>query len=168
VARIRARWTSDRATSTHYIGAGLAVGVVAALCAPTSYLHWFRDHGIWLIARVTPVYFHRSVVIGLLAIGGGLVAGALLLLSSKRDRWILSAFVLIFLAGQSPHGAEFERYYEPLVLMLLAIATSRIVSAGNVHPSRLWRMVSGLAVLTLLQIGYTGWLLSTPGPAGIR
>ncbi len=64
--------------------------------------------------------------------------------------------LVTFLAAQSFHGAEFERYYEPLALMWLAIATSRIVArerAGSLF---------GLAVLTVMQIGFTFWRMSTP------
>jgi hypothetical protein len=136
--------------------------VVAAVSAHTNYVPWFRDHGIWLIARSTPVYFGRSLAISLLAMFGGAAAGVFLLVSASHDRWILSAALIAFLIAQSMHDAEFERYYEPFVLTLLALATSRIVSANSEKSPVSWPMVAGPAALTLLQTSFTIWRLVTP------
>ncbi len=160
--QIRNRWTTDRAGFLHYLGAGFAVGLISGVCGESSYLRWYREFGIWAIARHTPVYFGRSAGIVLLSIAGGLVAGMFLLVSARRDRWIFSVALLAFIVAQIPHKAMFERYYEPFVLMLLALAASRIVSAGRATRSDLWRMALGPALLTLLQVSYTVWLFSTP------
>ena len=159
---IRDRWMRDRAGFVRYIKLGLAVGVVAAVSAHTNYVPWFRDHGIWLIARSTPVYFGRSLMIALLAMVGGVAASVFLLVSASRDRWVLSAALIAFLIAQSMHDAEFERYYEPFVLILLALATSRVVSANSGKSPVSWPTIAGPAVLTLLQTIFTIWRLATP------
>jgi hypothetical protein len=133
---------------------GLLVGVAAGVCAATNY-------GIWLIARVTPVVFGRSIAIALLAAVGGVIGALFLLLLPRRDRWIFGAGVACFVIVQCAHPAEFERYYEPLILMMLALATSRI--AGKHRSPASWgARAAGPVTLTLIQAGYTAWRLSVP------
>jgi len=159
---IRDRWLSDRRTFNRFVIAGIAAGLVAGLCARTNYVPWFRDHGIWILARHAPVFFGRSIAIALLATFGGMMASVFLLIMEERDRWIFGGALIAFLITQSMHNAEFERYYEPLVLMLLAISTSRVVKANSANLPAVWRLIAGPAMLTAAQIGFTIWRLATP------
>ncbi|HWE51621.1 MAG TPA: hypothetical protein VG273_17645 [Bryobacteraceae bacterium] len=161
-AVIRERWLNDRKGFLRYAVYGFAAGICAGVCAPSGYLPWFRDHGIWLIARFTPVFVGRSIVLALFAAFGGLTGGVFLFISAPRDRRIFCAALIAFLMAQSMHNAEFERYYEPFVLMLLALGTSRIISQNRTIVPELQRPVAGLALLTVAQAGFTIWRLATP------
>ena len=64
--QIRNQWTYNRAGFLRYLGGGLAVGLISGVGGESSYVKWYRDFGIWVIARHTPVYFGRSLGIALL------------------------------------------------------------------------------------------------------
>ena len=144
-----------------YLLAGLAVGLAAGLVPHTTFDSFFRRSGIWVLARHTPVFFGRSVAITMLTISGALACGVLFTVLTRRDRAIFGAALLCFAVVQCANRSIFERYYEPFILLVLALATARIAAGGDVRTS--WRArAAGPLLLGLLQIGYTIWSLSTP------
>jgi hypothetical protein len=124
-------------------GAALVLAIVPA----TSYQLPERISGLWNLVRVTPVYADRSPVIIALATLGGFWAGCWFGALPRREGWILAAALAGFIAAHTASALAWQRYLEPGVLILLALATSRLPM--NHHASR-WALLGPLALAALL------------------
>jgi hypothetical protein len=76
-----------------------------------------------------PVIGERSVVIVMLATLGGAVLGWWCAALNRRDRWIFVTAWAAFIAAQTVNTTAWQRYYEPFVLMMLALAAVRVERA---------------------------------------
>jgi hypothetical protein len=155
---VRRKWCSDRAEFRPFILSGLAAGIAAGLIPHTTFVPFFRRSGMWLLARHTPVFLGRSVVIALLTIFGGLVGGLFVMVLKRRERFIFGTALACFTIVQCANQSIFERYYEPFVLIVLGLATARIYAADESGISWKWR-ASGPAILAAAQIGFTAFRL---------
>ena len=150
-SRLQHRWKRHR----RFLAVGLVLGIVAGLAPDAYYLRYYRANGIWLLTRYTPLYHGHSPIILVLSTIGGLVLGALWTVLNRRDRWIFTVALFTFIIAQCATLAVYERYYEPFILMLLALAASRIPTPQN------WlRAAVGPAVLAVILACYTVWMLS--------
>lgn len=105
--------------------------LIAAACALISQTTMDRDAGrygaLWSVVERAPVIGgHTSVVILAGALAGALVLLALLTGLARRDRWVMLAVVLGFTAAQSASHMCWQRYVEPLVLIVLALGAASI------------------------------------------
>lgn len=146
-----ARYWERAAITWAVIGAVSAI-IIAAI-PETTYDVNGRWGGLWNLARVTPHFGERSPIMIALAGAGGFVIGALLAGMRGRQRWIFAAALAGFIAAHSTINQAWQRYYEPMILLTLILAASRIgvtLSAGRMRLSRVL-----LIAIMLIQMGLT-------------
>lgn len=101
---------------------GGSLGLLFALAAPTTYnVDAGRYSGLWNLARNAPAVADRSLLILPLSILGGCLAMAMLGTLARRDRWIMAATLVGFIAAQAASHELWQRYCEPLVLIWLTL-----------------------------------------------
>lgn len=92
-----------------------------------------RYGALWNIVGALPVVGERtSLLIVFLALVGMLVVLTILVGLPRRDRWVWLTALLGFTAAQTASAMCWQRYIEPLVLMLLAVAAATI--HARYHP----------------------------------
>ncbi len=101
---------------------GLAIGLVPE----TSFdREAGRFSGWWNIVRALPTFADRSPILILGSAAGALATLIWLSLVSKRDAQILMITLLAFTAAQTANHASWQRYHEPMLLMLGLIILTR-------------------------------------------
>lgn len=138
---------------------GLA-GLALALVAPTSYsMDDGRWGGIWKLAEKLPVVADRSLAITALSTFGGATTGVLIVaLTPTRVRWVLLSAIGAVMAAHVAGAQLFQRYVEPLVLIVLPIAIACVYEERDDRPPA-WTWLGVLALcgallaLTLPRLG---------------
>lgn len=106
---------------------GAAVGLVLGVLPVSTYSHQAgRESGIWNLVPHAPVIGDRSLVIAVLAMLGGAVLGWWCAALNRRDRWMFATAWASFIAAQTVNTTAWQRYYEPFVLIMLALTALRI------------------------------------------
>ncbi|MEM9790590.1 MAG: hypothetical protein AAF842_09300 [Planctomycetota bacterium] len=112
------------------------VGLVALLVAAIPSTSFARDSGLWSgiynLVRELPTVADRSPLIVVLAAVGGLALARWLRLLGRHDRWVLGSALLGFGMAMSTSGLAWQRYYEPMLLIWLALAAARSPWPGRV------------------------------------
>jgi hypothetical protein len=128
---------------------GLALA--SALVVPTSYdVGAGRWSGIWNGVRLIPAPMDRSpVMIALAAFGGVMTALLLVIAPPARARWVLLGALVSAMAAHATGAQLFQRYIEPLVLIMLPMAVSAALAKGDERPAR-WTLVGPIALAGLL------------------
>lgn len=105
--------------------AGALAGLALALIAPTTYdKDAGRWTGLWNITRSLPALGGRtSILIAALSTAGGVCVVLWALALPRRVAWVLLAALVGFMAAQSASHQLWQRYCEPLVLLLLILAS---------------------------------------------
>lgn len=130
-------WRSARWVLVLAAGAGLLL----ALAVPTSYSRPDgRYSGVWNAAPWFPTIADRSVLIAGLSCVGAVLLACWCAAVSLRDRLILLTAIAGFAAAQTANPWLWQRYIEPLVLMLMALLAAR---AGADPSPSCGREVSG-------------------------
>jgi hypothetical protein len=142
--------------------AAAGVGLVWGALPETTYMREPRASGLWnavkmLEDRGIVIAHHTSPLIVVMAmVGAVMLVGWLALVEGKR-RWIVAAVIAAFVAAQSANANCWQRYHEPLLLMVFAL-----VAAGArpvEREGRAWGVVRtvgplglgvALAVLTIV------------------
>lgn len=124
------------------IGLGLAaaVGAVLALVPETTYVlrphplrigglwnavKWLQDRGVTVLGRTSPLIVVMSAV-------GAAGVFAVLVGAQRQARWVLAVMLVAFLAACSAQALTWQRYFEPLLLMWVALAVaSRAEAVGG-------------------------------------
>lgn len=147
------------------VGGLLAAGALALVPQTTMSRDAGRYGALWSVVERAPVIGgHASVVILAGALAGMLVLLALLTGLPRRDRWIMLTVVLGFTAAQSASHMCWQRYVEPLVLMVLALSAASIDGrfGGRTARERMLRVLGPLvlaaALLGVMLAGVAGWL----------
>jgi hypothetical protein len=143
--------------------AGLAV---AAIPETSTSLAEGRSSGIWNIAAKLPLIAgHCSPLMVVMSGVGAVVLVVWCRLLAPRDRWIVLACLAGFTAAEAASFLLFQRYAEPMVLMLLAVMASRVTAPraeGAKPPTR--RVAAALpVVLAALLASVTAWTLYSSG-----
>jgi len=145
------------------IGAG--VGLVLAVVPQTFWsIEQGRYSGFWTIARKFPDIAGRSVFIT----GGSVVGGAMLGLVwsalTRREAWVLVVSLLGFTAAQTATFFAWQRYLEPMVLLVLVLAASRAVWDQESRAPKLVgaARMAGPMVLAVILAGITYTELRRP------
>lgn len=136
---------------------GAALGLAFALAAPSTYsTDAGRYSGLWNITRSLPAIADRSVLILVLSPVGGALVMAMLGMLGRRDRWVMAATLVGFIAAQSASHELWQRYTEPFVLLYLTMAcvlaaesSRRSEIAGRSIAQHLPLTVLGLALAAL-------------------
>lgn len=114
-----------------WLAAAVAVGLLASLLPETTFSKEAgRWTGLWNVAARFPVLAGRtSPLIVALAVLGAVAMLAWGRALRWRDRWVLLGAVVAFAAAQSSSQELWQRYVEPLVLILVALAAALAVRA---------------------------------------
>ncbi len=142
-------------------------GLVLACIAPTTWSFGAgRYSGLWDVAKVIPAPLGRSLLVVPLAVLGGVLLAAWFVSLGRRDRWIMLAAMVAFTAAQCASFKLWQRYTEPMVLIWLALAASRVGPARSAAGQG-WRVV-GPGVLAVGLAGVTAASLVVAGPVRPR
>jgi len=106
--------------------AAAGIGFVLALLPNTTYSEdGGRYSGFWVLARLTPAILgHTSPVFLMLAPIGAVVFACGMVEAPRRTAWVLLGSFIAFAAAQSTTINSWQRYHEPMLLMLLAALSS--------------------------------------------
>jgi len=134
--RVGARW----------LLVGAAMGLAIGAAPHSSYEFGTRSGGFWNAIHALPTFADRSPAFIALAALGGAVLAAWAQALDRRDAWILGAAYGCFVLSQLPNPSAFQRYFEPFVLIVWALAASRIASRDGA-PRFAWAGPLALALL---------------------
>ena len=136
------------------------VGLAIALVAPTTrdYTHG-RYSGLWEIVRHLPAPMGRSVLIVPLTVLGSVLLAAWCVTLGRRDRWIMLAAMVAFIAAQCASFKLWQRYTEPMVLIWLALAAARVPPPRS-GAGEGWRLVGPVMLAILMAAITTASLLA--------
>jgi len=139
---------------THHtwITAALALGLLIAILPESTYSRDAgRYSGWWNIVDKFPTFANRSPIILLGAPAGALCCVIWSSMITRRDTWILSITLIAFTAAQTANHASWQRYHEPLLLILGLLILTRSQIAIN-NPKR---VLPGTLALTALLAAIT-------------
>jgi hypothetical protein len=132
LAPLEALSTRDRRLAA---AGGAAAALAIWLAGPSNYDSSAARWGslVWALADRTPLILDRSPAVLLLAMLGGALLAAMLLLSHREQRVLPELFVLgCYFIGYSAQIFAWQRYIEPAIFLTLAVFSAR-------RPSR-WRL----------------------------
>ncbi len=129
-----------------------------------------RYSGLWSMAGHLPMVGHSSVlIVGLGLLGSVLLTGWFASLD-WRDRWIMLAGFVGFTATQCVSVKLWQRYTEPMVLLWLVLAASRVrpaLSGPMTGPMLSWRVI-GPVLLAMVLGMQTAMSLVMAHPVKVR
>jgi hypothetical protein len=106
---------------------GGVVGLVLATIPETSFnMDKGRSSGFWALAARLPTVAERSTFIVLGSMAGGAMLGVIACVLPRRDSWILLGSLAGFMLAQAASAFAWQRYLEPMVLMVLILSASRV------------------------------------------
>lgn len=151
------------------IAAAALAGLALALIPPTTHdPDAGRYSGYWKLAEVTPVLLGRtsSAFVVLAPVGAAALAAWGLALPA-RARAVLGVSLLAFAAAHAATINAWQRYHEPMLLILFVLATAEIWRA-RARPAPAWRLAGPALAAALLGAFTVATLLTgprvTPGP----
>lgn len=141
--RTGARWA---------VALSVPIGLVLGLVPESSYRHEDRISHIWNVVRRLPTIGDRSPVIVLGSVAGAVMAAMIFNALGRRDRWVMLAVLGGFIASQTAGALAWPRYYEPLVLMWVALACARMdrVDAHGMFAPVRWAHAMRMPMVVLL------------------
>ncbi len=113
------------------MGLGLAMlaGVVVAAIPETTYVHEPRSTGLWNLVKVAPVIGgHSSVVLLAMAPLGVWAVWAWFAALGAKERWFFVGTLVAFTAAQTANPLCWQRYIEPLMLMMMGLGAASIIA----------------------------------------
>ncbi|TVR99636.1 MAG: hypothetical protein EA423_12405, partial [Phycisphaerales bacterium] len=147
-----------------FVAAG--VGALLALLPETSYSQEAgRWTGLWIVADNLPVIADRSLLILLGSTLGAVACAAWCTGMGLRDRWMYIAIWAAFVAAQTASFQIWQRYSEPMVLLMIAIASTRLVDRGPEPKASPWARIAGPVLLAAMFALVTVYHISTSTPA---
>jgi len=165
-------WSARRTGGWLILIACACIGLIAAAIPRTTFEYEPRATGLWNIVRLMDrqrlwINERTSPLILVLA-PAGMIALAALLAQLPRRRACTYALLLIgFVAAQSANTNAWQRYFEPLILLILALIAADIAVAEEA-PARLpgwlgaqrsrWIGPATLALLGIALTASTLWL----------
>ena len=102
------------------------VGCVVGVVPHSAYsVESGRFSGWWNIIDRFPAIADRSPIIMLGSIAGAVALVVWLSMSSRRDAWIWVGALVAFVLSQSANHASWQRYHEPMLLMMMAVILAK-------------------------------------------
>ncbi|MBL4809668.1 MAG: hypothetical protein JKY43_06380 [Phycisphaerales bacterium] len=145
-----------------WIIAALTTGLILAIIPQSTYsVEAGRYSGWWNIINKLPTIADRSPIILLGAPAGALACIIWASLITRRDTWIFATTLAAFTAAQTANHASWQRYHEPLLLILIILILTRAPLAIQ-HPKR---TILGSAALAALLAAITIPTLLNAKPA---
>lgn len=105
-----------------------------------------RYGGWWNIIAKLPQVADRSPIFVVLSLLGALCLLLWLSLASRRDIWIWVGVLIAFTLAQSANHASWQRYHEPMLLMMLVLLIARSPMLGRIKA----KAMGGALVLALM------------------
>lgn len=103
------------------------IGFVLSVAEATTYdTTQGRFGGFWILGKIGPAIYERSLAITLVTMLGAVTLGFILAMLDRRSRWIFAISILGFWSSHIIAAFAWQRYIEPLVLILLACTSSGI------------------------------------------
>lgn len=123
------------------------IGLLLGVVPHSSYSYEAGRYGGWwnLIGK-TPTIADRSVLFVLLSLTGSLCLVLWLSLSGRRDVWVWIGVLVAFVVAQSANHASWQRYHEPMLLMMLMLIVARSPKLNQIKT----RALCGAVVLALI------------------
>jgi hypothetical protein len=122
---------------------GLALGAILSLLGPSDIAYPHRRSGVWRLIAESPMVGDRAIIFVAL----GAVGGAIVVLAGRSlpalPRWILGFALGGFILAHLTNPMVWQRYYEPFVLILLALA------AYHAGRPLTWIRLAGPALLSM-------------------
>ncbi len=148
------------------------VGLLLGLLPSSSYsVEQGRYSGWWNLIKTFPVVADRSPLFVLGSFLGSIALVLWLSLCTSRDAWIWIGLLVAFTLAQSANHASWQRYHEPMLLIMLVLIlarsnqTQRTLSWVALSCVLLTLMLGAISVMTLMT-GKPVDVVSMWGPAG--
>ena len=149
-------WAERRSLCVRAMALGAGAGLVLAVALPSSFdREAGRYSGLWNAIGKLPTLADRSPVMLALAPLGGAVLAALWLTLTRRSGWMLVASVAGFAIAQSANHQAWQRYVEPMALIVLTLGVALALAPqrdeASARPPR-WAHAGPLALAALLAL----------------
>jgi hypothetical protein len=152
----------NRETRWRIVLVGAGIGVLLAVAGETSADYPSGRWGgyLWNVAAITPVVAGRSIFVTMMvALGGGCLGWFIDEFLRSRDRrsaLLLGIIYLAFWISFLPNRQAFHRYFEPTLLVFLALACAQVLRDG-VRLTR--RSAAVLITLSILGLGVSSLVI---------
>lgn len=144
--------------------AGTAVALIPATTYDQSAGRWT---GIWNVAAKLPSFADRSLLILAGSVLGAVAATAWCAALRPRDRWVFVATWAAFIAAQTASFQIWQRYSEPMVLLMLAIAATRIEQPRPTTRTIAVARIAGPAILAAMFLALCAYQISSSSPVDL-
>lgn len=141
------RWKACWAHHWRWVIVTVLIGCVCALFPVSSYsIDAGRYSGWWNFIDRVPTILDRSPVYILGAILGSLAIPVWVSMCTRRDAWVWIGAFIAFTLAQSANHASWQRYHEPMLLMMMVLILSRshVIRVDRV------RVLVGVSALSVL------------------
>lgn len=145
----------DARARTLGVVAGAAIlATLLSLLPPTSYnAEDGRSTGVWEVAKRLPTLEdHSLLMVGLAGLGAAVIAAWVFALR-RRDALIWLTAWVAFTAANAASEAAWQRYLEPFVLIMFALAASRLPRDRSERPPI--PALAGIVLTSVLLVGVT-------------
>jgi hypothetical protein len=131
--------------------AGL-IGLVLGLVPQSSYsIEAGRYSGWWNLIKIIPSVADRSPVFVIGSFAGSIALCLWLSIAPRRDMWIWLGLLVAFTLAQSANHASWQRYHEPMLLMMIVLIFAR----SSISETMRTRIAIGAVLLSLVMGGLT-------------
>lgn len=155
------RWREVWAHQWRWVLLAMLLGLGLGVLPHSSYSYEAgRYGGWWNIITKLPSIADRSVLFILLSLAGSLCLVLWLRLASRRDVWVWVGLLVAFTLAQSMNHASWQRYHEPMLLMIMVLIIARSTMLTQIRT----RALGGALVLTLILGSITALTLMTAKP----
>ena len=140
--RARQVWTQSQWRLAAALGGVL--GLLVAVLQPTDLNQAEgRVSGLWILARLGPNLFHRSILMTALSMLGGISIALWCAVLPRRLAAGLLCTLLAFVLAQTTNYMVYERYFAVFVFILLLIMSAEIIGRNRdgIQP---WRITAPL------------------------
>ncbi len=141
------------------VAVGLTAGALVGTLPSSDFnIDAGRYSGFWNLVRAGPVVASRSPIFVGGSILGGIAAALWFLSLGERDRWIWLAALVGFIAAMSTSTLAWQRYFEPMALLLMILGAVSVSARGEAERGAaslfawLGPLLLGLAQLALTSV----------------
>jgi hypothetical protein len=149
----RAKWV---------VGGCVVAGLACAAIPETTFLYEERASGLWNLVKLAE-RFHltiggrTSLVMLALAPAGAVMLAAWLVQLPRKQAWLFGLALAGWCAAQTANANAWQRYCEPMLLMVMALMAASVPSSGRRAGRWLWIGPTILAGLLAALTAYTLW-----------
>jgi hypothetical protein len=145
--QIRRVWAQPHWRRTVLLGGGL--GLALAALQPTDFnATQGRVSGLWILARLGPDPFHRSLLMTALSMLGGMSLAAWCTVLPRRLAAGVLCTMLAYVLAQTTNHMAFERYFAEFVYMMLLVMVAEIIGR-NRDSIQSWRLAAPLLLTAI-------------------